>query len=74
MHGAAVPAPTSTFRAVCAATVPFNGATMFLLRLEPPDERRSHLSGDLPKAVLELEPGATYEVTFRKVEPVPGAG
>lgn len=58
----------STFHMTCAAVVSFDDAAMFLLRIDPPDKRQSHMSGDMPLKILELEPGETYEVTVRKVD------
>jgi hypothetical protein len=50
------------FLARCAASIAKNGTNYVLLKFE-----HGHLIGQLAKALGELEPDATYEITIRKV-------
>jgi hypothetical protein len=52
------------FLAKCAASIAKNGTNYVLLKFE-----HGHLIGQIAKALGELEPDATYEITIRKVSP-----
>jgi hypothetical protein len=59
--------PPRSFDAKCTAIVSKNGASIVLLKLEPPDAYDSHLMGTVAKELGGFVRGAIYRVTIELI-------